>query len=243
MAFALLYPEEQDKFLSEACLTSPNGFACNGINNTKGLAYKKPYQMLWQAKNAFSLQKYEQSLSLLNQIKSDYYNNKLGYFKFKNFWKIHPKEVMSGLGNFSSLIDQDTFDKVVAWACKDTAEASCSNIPSFCDKILAKTDFSRAALDEELSYVRLRECKDDWKSDLPLEMSEEAANLFYAKFRLKKHNDLRPLRDMLVGNASYDVKKEIAETMVRHGDLSRDDKERLSHFKKMDVNRQPASSE
>lgn len=242
MAFALIYPEQKESFLHEACTAAPGSFSC--VNNLKAKAeYKKPHQVLWQAKELFSKNKYEESLSLLNQIKSAYFSDKLGYFKFKNYWKIKPTEMMSNISSFSSLIEEDTFDRVIAWACLDSAESDCDSAPSFCSKILDKKDFTRAGLEEELSYVRLRECKNQWSEDLPEAISLEAANLFYAKSRLRKYNDLRPLRDMLAGSASYDVKSEIASTMIRYGDLSRDDKEMLGRFKAIDSNRQPASSE
>jgi hypothetical protein len=241
MAFALLYPKERQAYLSEACNVSPGSFACYDSLDAKA-QHLKPYQILWQARDAFKDEKYEVSQSLLNKIKNNYYQVRTGYLKFQNLWKLNPSEIQASISKFSDLIGQDTYDKVIAWACLDSTNTSCDSAPSFCSKILEKTDFSRAALEEELSYVRLRECKDEWSKDLPTQISEQAANLFYAKWRLKKHSDLRILRELMLDESvSYDVKQEIAKTMTRYGDLNTDDQQMLSEFQKPTDNRQPAS--
>lgn len=241
MAFALIYPSEREKFLAEACSVSPGSFACFDKVEAKAL-HRKPYQVLWQAKDAFNEKKYEISMSLLNQLKNNYYQTKIGYLKFKNSWKLHPNEMNASLASLSELIQEDTYDKVIAWACLDSANTSCDSTPNFCNKLLEKTDLSRAGLEEELSYVRLRECKNEWTKDLPTQMSEQAANLFYAKWRLKKHNDLRILRELMVDESvNHDIKLEVANTMIRYGDLNKDDLRMLSGFQKPTDNRQPAS--
>ncbi len=240
MAFALLYPEQRQEYLTEACNVAPGGFACFDSTEAKAL-HRKPYQILWQAADAHNASQFETSLSLLNQLKDSYFQPLLGYLKFKNLWKLKPTEMSASLSQFSDLIEPDTFDKVIAWACLDSVDTNCERAPSFCSQILNKTDFSRAGLEEELSYVRLRECKNKWGEELPEEISEEAANLYYAKYRLKTHNDVRVLRDLLVGTSNDLIQKEIAKTMFRHGDLNTEDQKLLSRFKTSTDNRQPAS--
>lgn len=241
MAFALLYPEDKEKYISEACKIAPGSFSCINSKEAKAL-FRKSYQVLWQAKESLEANEFENSLSLLNQIKDPYYKAKLGYVKFKSIWKLNSEDVMKSISTYAELMGEDTYDKVISWACFDSTQNSCDSAPQFCKKIINKKDFSRAGLEEEIAYVRLRECNKDWNSDLPLRFSEEAANLFYAKWRLEKHKDLRILRELLIDEAlPYDIKQEVAKTMLRYDDLNSEDRSLLSKFQNFKTDRQPAS--
>src|SRR5690606_30655069 len=61
MAFALLYPQEREEYLAEACRLSPGSFACFDNAQAKSL-HRKTYQILWQARDAFHDGQYEASL-------------------------------------------------------------------------------------------------------------------------------------------------------------------------------------